>query len=168
MAARAIGSAAGNQNCHSAGLVRFSNMPSPSLWLVLSVALSACGPHHAAQPSRPPAEFCASVIAGDLEPAGHSAHGALIEAEADQLSDASEPLAAWLRTQPCVTSVTVPAEVIETEPGIREIVFELKPDASGSIRRCVADLRLAPGGRVGIHPASHSTSNPDTHCTVVP
>lgn len=107
-------------------------------------------------------------MAGDPEKAGQSAHGALIEAGADDLADASEPLAAWLRAQPCVTSVHVPSEVIETDPGIREISFELVPDADAVVRLCVADLRLAPGGHVGIHPANHVTNNPDRRCSPRP
>jgi len=134
--------------------------------LVVSTFVAACGGQQV--PSRSPDEFCEAIVAGDLVAAGESAHAALVAAGAEESEDASEPLAAWLRSQPCVAAVEVPSEVIETDPGIREITIVLAPDRDGAVRQCVADLRLVAGARVGIHPATWVSTNPDTHCTVVP
>ena len=140
---------------------------SASPWLVATIALAACPGGRVSRPTRPPAEFCAAVVAGDLDAAEASTYSAMLEVGAERLADASEPLAAWLRAQPCVTTVDVPTIVIETEPGIREITFQLRPDAENVTRSCVADLRLAVGAEVGIHPAHHVTTNPDTRCSAL-
>jgi hypothetical protein len=128
------------------------------------VAAVACAGHRA-ESVRPQVTFCAAVTAADLDRAGRVAHHALLDVGAEKLRDATEPLAAWLRTQPCVATVRVPAEVIDTEPGIRAITFTLVPDDAGVVRMCSADLRLAPGARVGVRPAKHVTNNPDRRCS---
>jgi hypothetical protein len=135
--------------------------------VVAVFSVPACGGRHAGQRSRPPAQFCASLLAGDAAAAGESAHAALVAVDAGSSDDATAALAAWLAEQSCVADVQVPSVVIDTDPAIRELSITLRPDADGHIRRCHADLRLAPGARVSIHPADWNSANPDTRCTVV-
>ena len=54
--------------------------------------------------------------------------------QALELPDASQPLAAWLRSQSCVESVEVPSMTVRTEPAIREIIFRLSPGHDGVVR----------------------------------
>jgi hypothetical protein len=139
-------------------------------YLALAISMTtsiACGGAQSGSDSRQPADFCNAVSEGDLAGASASVHTALVERAAEGTQDASEPLATWLRAQPCVTRVDVPPEVIDTEPAIREIAFELTPDSAGVVRRCDADLRLAPGAAVRIHPTSVSTNDADRRCTRV-
>ena len=130
-------------------------------------AVGSCGGRQHGPRSAPPQEFCTAIVAGRRDDASASAHAALVAAGAGGLADATDPLARWLRAQPCIADVTVPTEVVDTEPGIREIGLVLVADDAGLMRRCVADLRLAPGARVGVRPSVWITPNPtgDDRCT---
>jgi hypothetical protein len=128
------------------------------------VALAACTGHHA-ESVRPQVTFCAAIVAGDRSMAGRVAHQAMIDAGANKLPDASEPLAAWLRTQPCVAEVTVSTLLIDTEPAIREIAFALVPDDAGVARACTIHLRATRGARVDVTPADDTKNNPDRRCS---
>ena len=129
------------------------------------LTVAGCGGTQRELASRPPDQFCRAIVAGDLAAASGSAHAALVAAGAASQQDASQPLAAWLRQQPCVQSVTVPTTVVETMPGIREIAITLHRDAAGASRTCSVDLRLAAGAMVNVHPASWNSEDRDTHCT---
>ncbi|MBL8620476.1 MAG: hypothetical protein JNK64_04205 [Myxococcales bacterium] len=133
----------------------------------LALGASCGASQRGAQASRPPDEFCPAIIAGELQRASAAAHGALVAVGADHTDDASEPLATWLRTQPCVAEVEVPTMVVDTDPAIRELAVTLVPDAAGVTRRCDADLRLAPGGRVGVHPGVWNSQATDPRCTPI-
>lgn len=127
-----------------------------------------CGGSQRSQPMRNPGDYCRLLVSGELDLAGDSAHSALVADGHDSSTDATRPLATWLAVQPCVTYVDVSKVVIDTEPGIQEITVTLAPDADGVVRACQADLRLAAGAYVGLHPANHVSTNLDTRCSPIP
>ncbi len=154
-------------------------MPTTRHCLALLSLLIACG--GTATNARPSESFCELVTAGKLDTASEVAHAALMNGRRGALvqgvstqpdtHDDGGVVGEWLRRQGCVARVTVPTGMIETQPPIREISFILAPDASGAVRECVVDLKLAPGSPLGIHPResiTDGTGRVDSRCTKLP
>jgi len=115
------------------------------------LALCACGGGATQTPpaNRPPiasgVAFCDALKARHPTEAAAVAHAALTP-EALDSNDATEPLAAWLRTQPCVISVEPAASVLDSEPAVREIAIVANLGDAQNYR-CPAALRMAPGAK---------------------
>ncbi|MBK9069856.1 MAG: hypothetical protein IPL79_02425 [Myxococcales bacterium] len=108
-------------------------------------------------------EFCASIAAGNLKQASHALKRDVKPTDNDH--DAIEAVLVATQAQTCVVHTRAERGVIRTEPGIKEIYFEI--DAEGQRRACHVDLTLASPYRFSIHPIRWNSTNPDTRCSLL-
>jgi hypothetical protein len=136
--------------------------------VLFGLALAAgCGGAKDTIPTRPPAEFCSAIVAGNIVAAGESARSAMFADGADKSADATSNLVEWLKAQSCVVDVRAANDVIETDPPVREIRFVLARDEAARHRSCEIDLVLTVGAKLKVHPEIWDTRQSDTRCTLV-